>query len=332
MHRPLRLIPYPTAIEVEPTTMPCGIKCVFCENPYFSNKVRRHLSLEEFKLIVDQFPKLKWIGLTGIGEAWTNPDFPEMLNYCKQRKIFVEIYDNFYFLDEERIKLLMQTVGRIWISIDGCTKETYEKIRTRSSWEKVVANLQFFFDLKRKLKAKKPKIDFHYIINKLNLHEVPQFVDWVASLKPYGDFLILFTRILHPFKEAQKVYINNVPSDIIRETEKKATRHKIWVQWAGDIPTKEAKHAWRREEERQIKYCYAWLQPFFFSTGHVVPCCRQNEFGKREWQIERSMGNIFETKDFKKIWFGPRYTQLKKMIRANLVPPYCKGCPDYKTD
>ena len=57
-----------------------------------------------------------------------------------------------------------------------------------------------------------------------------------------------------------------------------------------------------------------------------------NEFGKREWQIERSMGNIFEIKDFKKIWFGHRFTMLKKMIRANITPPYCEGCPDYTTE
>jgi len=289
------------------------------------------MSFDEFKLIVNQFPKLKWIGLTGIGEAWTNPDFSKMLEYCKEKDIFVEIYDNFYSLNEERIKLLIKTVGRVWISIDSCFKDTYEKIRPGSNFERVVSNLKLFFEIKRKLKANRPKIDFHYIINRINLHEVPDFVDWVATLKISEEFLILFTRILHPFKEAMDVYIDKIPSEIIEETEKRAKKHKIWVQWAGDIPTKKAKHAWRREEKRPIKYCYAWLQPFFFSTGHVVPCCRQNEFGKREWQIEEAMGNIFETKDFKQIWFGERYTQLKKMIRENKVPPYCVGCPDYKT-
>jgi len=330
-HRPLALIPYPTAIEIEPTTELCPVKCRMCENPYFPKKVRRHMSQDEFELIIDQFPKLRWVGLTGIGEAWINPDFPEMLEYCAKKRIFVEIYDNFLFLDEERIKLLMKTVGRVWISIDGCTKETYELIRVGSRWEKVVENLNLFFELKRKFRSDKPKIDFHFIINKLNLQEVPDFVDFVASLDIHGKFMILFTKILHPFPEVMDIYLDRVPKEIILETEKRAHDCGIWVQWAGDIPIKEAKHAWRREEKRPIKYCCAWLQPFFFSTGHVVPCCRQNEFGKREWQIEEAMGNIFETKDFKKIWFGERYTQLKKMIRANKVPPYCVGCPDYKT-
>lgn len=332
-HMPVNWIPYPQFIEVEVTTMPCPIQCRICENPHFPKEVRRQMTFNEFKLILDQFPKLKWLGATGIGEAWTNPKYPEMLNYAKEvKKVFIEMYDNFYFLDKERIKLLIKNVGKLWISLDGCTKRTYEKVRLNSNFERVVNNLQTFFEMKKKYKTDKPRIDFHFIINKINLNEVPDFVDFVANFDIPGDFLILFTKILHPFKEVADIYIDRVPQEIIKETEKRAKKHNIWVQWAGDIPTTEAKHAWTKGEKLiDIKYCMAWLEPFFFSTGHVVPCCCQNEFGKREWQIEKSMGNIFETKDFKKIWFGPKYTQLKRMIRANLTPPYCEDCPLYKS-
>jgi len=60
MHRPLSLMPYPPCIEVEPTTMPCPVRCRMCENPYFPDKVRRHMTFDEFKLIVNQFPKLSF--------------------------------------------------------------------------------------------------------------------------------------------------------------------------------------------------------------------------------------------------------------------------------
>jgi len=328
--RPLKFIPYPTTIEVEPTTTSCPIRCRICENPWFPQKVRHQMSFKEFKLIVDQFPTLKWIGLTGIGEAWTNPNFPDMLKYSKEKKkSFIEIYDNFYFLNEERIKFLIKYVDRVWISIDGCTKDTYEKIRLKSNFEKVVENLTNFFAMKKELKTKKPKIDFHFTINSLNLKEVPDFVDWVPTFNiPTNEFLILFTKILHPFEQVKDIFLKEVPLEVIAETEKRAKAHNIWVQWAGDIPTKEAQHAWKKEK-LDIKQCYAWLQPYFFSTGEVMPCCAQNEFGKREWQIENSMGNIFETKDFKKIWFGKEYTQLKRMIRSNFTPSYCEGCPIY---
>jgi sulfatase maturation enzyme AslB (radical SAM superfamily) len=332
LHRPLSFIPYPTTLEIEPTTMTCPIQCRICENPHFPKEVRHQMTFDEFKLIVDQFPVLKWIGLTGIGEAWTNPDFPKMLKYVKEeKKPFIEIYDNFYFLDEEKIKFLIKYVDRIWISIDGCTKGTYEKVRLNSDFEKVVKNLTTFFNMKKEMKSKKPKIDFHFIINSLNLKEVPDFVDWVSSFNLHPkEFLILFTKILHPFEEVKDIYMEEVPLEIIKEAEKRAAKYNIWIQWAGDISTTEAKHAWKKENP-EIGQCCAWLQPFFFSTGEVMPCCAQNEFGKREWQIERSMGNIFETKDFKKIWNGERYTELKKMIRKNQTPPYCEDCPIYKT-
>jgi radical SAM protein with 4Fe4S-binding SPASM domain len=330
IHRPLKFVPYPTTLEIEPTSMSCPIQCRICENPWFSEELRHRMTFDEFKLIVSQFPVIKWIGVTGIGEAWTNPDFSKMIQYVKEEKnSFIEMYDNFYFLDEEKIKFLIKYVDRIWISIDGCTKETYEQIRLKSNFERVVKNLTLFFKMKKEMKSKTPKIDFHFIINSLNVKEVPDFVDWVAKFNlPTDEFLILFTKILHPFGQVKDIFLDEVPLEIIAEAEKRAKAHNIWVQWAGDIPTKEVQHAWTTEKP-SIEQCCAWLQPYIFADGEVMPCCAQNEFGKRPWQKENSMGNIFKTKDFKKIWYEKRYTNLKKMVRAGFTPPYCEGCPIY---
>ncbi|MFQ6118808.1 MAG: hypothetical protein ACE5KE_02860, partial [Methanosarcinales archaeon] len=57
-------VPYPPSIEIEPTTR-CNLRCTICEHTYWNEK-GRDMSFKEFKGIVDQFPRLKWIGLTGI--------------------------------------------------------------------------------------------------------------------------------------------------------------------------------------------------------------------------------------------------------------------------
>jgi len=328
-HRPLRFLPYPTAIELEPTTF-CNLRCRICENPIFSKRHRRNMTLEEFKYIIDQFPNLKWCGATGIGEQWLNPDFGEMLKYAKSKKIFIEAYDNFVFFDEDRIKEVLKydLYDRLYFSIDAATKETYEKIRVGAKWEVVINNFKTFIELKEKFNKKKPKLDFHFVVCSLNLNELPEFIKLVGTeLRPKGRFAVHFVKILHKFDWVKDIYVDHVPQDIIQKTEEMAKKYNVYVQWEANIIAPQAKHAWRRELP-PIKNCYAWMSPFIFVDGNVMPCCTMNEGGWRDRQIQLSMGNIFE-KPFKEIWYGPRYMQLKRMIRANLTPPYCVGCPFY---
>jgi hypothetical protein len=75
--------------------------------------------------------------------------------------------------------------------------------------------------MKKEMKSKTPKIDFHFIINSLNVKEVPDFIDWVATFNlPTDEFLILFTKILHPFGQVKDIFLDEVPLEIIAEAEK----------------------------------------------------------------------------------------------------------------
>ena len=78
------LAPYPRYIEIENTSS-CCFRCIMCEHTYWQEPSRT-MHYATFKAIVDQFPHLRWIGLTGIGESYLNPDFSRMLRYCAERK------------------------------------------------------------------------------------------------------------------------------------------------------------------------------------------------------------------------------------------------------
>ena len=57
-----QLTPYPYMIEVEITTR-CHLRCTICEHTYWTSEEykKQDLSFEQFKYILDQFPKLKYI-------------------------------------------------------------------------------------------------------------------------------------------------------------------------------------------------------------------------------------------------------------------------------
>jgi MoaA/NifB/PqqE/SkfB family radical SAM enzyme len=307
------LAPYPSYIEIEVTTR-CNLKCIMCEHTYW-NEPNRDMSFEEFKRIVDQFPRLKWIGLTGIGESFLNKDFMKMLKYVKSRDIIVELYDSFFFIDKKTAEELIDMgIDIIFVSLDAATKETYEKIRVGSDFERVINNVKTFFQLKKEKNAQYPKIAFHYIVNKMNLQEIPQYIELVHSLTNGENVTIQFTRMLHKFKEVNDLFVE-IPKEIMQLTEEKAEEMGINVIWNADVP----------QVKPPINRCIEWTMPFIFVTGHVIPCCSGNEAGHREFQKETALGNVFE-QSFKEIWRGKKYKALREAIRRGEAPLPCKNC------
>lgn len=315
-------IRYPPYIEVETTTR-CNLRCLLCENRYW-NEPKRDMTFDEYKMIVDQFPGLKWIGMTGIGEGFLNKDYVEMLRYIKSKGVFIELYDNFTLITPEIAKELIDIgIDNMIVSLDGATKETYEKIRVGANFDNVMENVKTYVELreKDKVKAKLTRFVFNMVVNKLNVHELADYVKMVHSLSCSLNITrpkVLFMRMLFYFKEVER-YFTEIPPDLIKDADDTAKRLGLNIGWSLDVP----------EHKPPIEYCTSWLMPYITVTGHVFPCCSMNEQNQREKQKELSMGNIFET-PFKEIWEGKRYRTLRKMIRNGKFPPFCVGCPIYE--
>lgn len=319
-----RLHPHPRLLEVEISTA-CDLRCTMCELS-LGHKVwgqpAKVMTYDDIVRCLDEFPNLLWFDWTGIGEPLLHPRFLEIVTEVKRRGLYVECFDHFGRWDEEVTdRMLDVNLNRVQPSVDGATKETYESIRVGSDFDKVCNNLRYLFDQKEARKAPLPIVDFHYIVQEANIHEMPSFVRLARELAGRQRVGIQFTEILNEFPgiQAKKVPI----------TEK-------WMRVVFEVARKHDVQVWfnRNSEGREkadMRKCNAWYMPFVFVTGDVVPCCAQNERGDRQWQIARSMGNIFD-KSFKEIWNGPAYTELRRKIRCGETPDYCVGCPVFKAE
>jgi radical SAM protein with 4Fe4S-binding SPASM domain len=309
---------YPFCIEVETTTR-CNFKCVMCEHTYWKEPPR-NMTFEEFKNILEQFPKLKWIGLTGIGESFLNRNYIKMLWLAKSRGIFIEIFDHLFLINQEVAgEIIQMKLDRIIASIDGATKQTYEKVRVGSDFDVVIANLRNLIRLKKEKKAFFPRIDIHYIISKYNYLEAPKFVEFVHSFGANEINELRFTRTLHNYPEISNLYIQ-VPQEIISEVEEKSFELGVNMVWGSDVPM----------NKPPASECVAWIMPFIFVTGHVIPCCAENEKNDREFQKKHSMGNIFE-QPFKEIWYGEKYAKFREDLFSGKIPVQCITCPVFST-
>lgn len=314
---------FPPFLEVEPTTI-CNLRCVCCEHTYWKESAK-NMSFEQFKKVFDDFGRPKWLGLTGIGSSYLNKDYHKMLAYAKSKGTIVEIFDHFaHFKDDSKIKELIEIGPDFqFVSTYGASKKSFEKVCVGSDYELIEKNIKRFVELKKQMKKRFPILNFHYIITSESKDEILDFLDFVNSLDTeIGEILI--TPMLHGFTEAKK-YAVTIDQKYVNKVRKKAEKCKIPIT----INMSAKQESEGLGKKPSISNCKEYIMPFIFVTGHVTPCCAQNEANQRDWQKKMSLGNALE-KPFKEIWYSPGYVNMRKMIRQNKCPKECALCPAYE--
>jgi len=319
------LAPYPQYIEIEMTTI-CNKRCVLCEHTYWTDQPSKHLSLNEFKHIIDQFPKLKWTNLTGEGDAFLNPDYLKMIAYLKSKDIPVFLVDSFDLINENVANQLVKLgVDGIYISMDGATKETYNSVKVGCDFDRVIKNIKTLIEIKKKMNSPIPELCFRFVITTQNVHEMPKYLELINSIgskKDLGDGSRTEFCGLLEFEQIKHLKVNKLPKDLLQTTIQKAKEQNIDVMFCHAEPG----------THPPVEHCLAWMEPYITISGHVIPCCSVLMSNKRTFLRQHSFGNVFE-KSFQEIWFSPRYVKFRNQVNKekNKLPLFCKGCRAYDT-
>lgn len=319
------LVPIPTFFEIETTTV-CNKKCFICEHTHWSkgDQEIRHLTLQEFKHIANQFPTVRWVNLTGEGSSFLNKDYIPMIKYLREKfKTSVWLVDHLSDISHDQIEEIQMHIHGLYISMDGATKETYEFVKEGCDFDRVINNLKYLIHLKRKKKTPFPNVHFRYVIVKENVHEIPKFLDLINSIaKPWewgGAAGVEFAGLLY-YPEVADHYIHNIPQEVINEVQKR--KDGIYFRFDHAI----------EDLNPPIDCCLAWMEPYIMMPGYVLPCCAVLMSNNRPFLREYSFGNVFK-KDFKDIWKSDYYTKFRKMVVTPdaPVPKICAGCRAYQT-
>lgn len=319
-----KLTPYPFNIEIEITNR-CNKRCIICEHTYWKEP-NKDLSFENFKKIVDQFPKLKWVNLTGEGDAFLNRDYLDMIRYLKAKDIPVFLVDSFDLITEDlAAELIKIGVDGIWISMDAATKETYEKIKVGCNFERSLNNIKKLIELKKQMESPIPELCFRFIVTSLNVHEMPQFIELIHSLggrDSLGDGSRIEFAGLLVFDEVRHLFIPEIPGEILKATMKKAREMDVYVTFA---------HA-NENRLSPLECCMAWMEPYIMMGGYVMPCCAVLQNNNRDFLKKHALGNILK-EPFREIWYSERYKKFRNIIpkAKDKVPILCKNCRAYNT-
>src|SRR5215207_11129517 len=157
------------------------------------------MPFEAFTRLVDQFPAMTELQLQGLGEPMMHPRFFDMVAYAVTRGIQVSTNSNLTLLTPARAERLVQS-GLQWlhVSIDGATAETYERIRVRARWQRVIGNLETLIATRSRLGSDLPQIRIVVVAMRQNLDELADLVRLAARV---GVGSVFVQHLCHDFGE-----------------------------------------------------------------------------------------------------------------------------------
>lgn len=147
-----KLYKVPMSLGIEVTNA-CNLKCIMCHRQVMTRKIG-YMDFGLFKECVRQAIEMgvKMIVPFNYGEPLLHPKLVEMVEYIKtqSRETIVKVNTNGVLLNKEYARGLMRAgIDEITFSLEGCTKESHEKIARGSNYEKVLANLMDLINMKK---------------------------------------------------------------------------------------------------------------------------------------------------------------------------------------
>ncbi len=144
---------FPDRVYVESTNV-CNLDCIMCPTGlHIDTRPKGYMEWDLYTKIIDEIaPFAEAVVLHSWGEPLLHKRILDMIDYAKERDLWVETSTNATRLDEDTARKLIESgLDRIYLSMDGLTKETYEKVRVKGNYEVVRGNIERFLDLKHEL-------------------------------------------------------------------------------------------------------------------------------------------------------------------------------------
>jgi radical SAM protein with 4Fe4S-binding SPASM domain len=343
---PLRALPGPHSLVVRmDITNKCNLDCVQCtlaSNRIAMGESSADMPLELFGRIADQlFPSAEMVQLSCEAEPTMHQRFREILEIVgRHRGTAFIMTTNGTLLPERTWEAIFNcNMAAVTISIDGATAATFQKIRRRGHFDRVVQTIE----LMQRLKAERgrsrddyPRLMINYTLMRSTLDELPAMVDLCIAWNVHRLTLQHLYAVESTGLHAESLVHDRAHSDaILRACKARCDAHGILTTFpilfdpdpppapsvAAHVP--EAAVSEHAQMEPSL-FCYApWRMMRVRWSGEVHPCDLWGSGG---------IGD-FRNQSLEEIWSSPEYVQLRwDHLRRQPSHHKCINCTMVTTD
>ena len=172
---PRSLPPY---LKVESSPV-CQMSCPGCSHRDPEYKKLFHpamnLTLEQFRAIVDPVADtLLGVTLSLGGEPLLNRNLPAIVRYAHSRNIATSFPTNLSMLMTENnaAELVSSGLDALYVSLDGASRETYDRYRIGGDFELVLRNVRLLANAKMAASSGRPRLIWKMVVFDYNRHEI----------------------------------------------------------------------------------------------------------------------------------------------------------------
>lgn len=317
------------------------------------------------KIAADIFPIAHDVVLSSSSEPLMAPELPRALELCRDYEVpFFHFSTNAMSLTRDMMRTIVASrMPVMTISTDGATRETFERIRTPAKWDKFLSKFELIDEIKREMGSDLPRLSVTCVLMKDNIEEMPEFVRFYRKLG-VTDMNFVHMGVLggmgmddqtlahHPRlsnsiladcrRIAEEVGVNLMaplpfPENFEEEAQGEIASSKEGGGSAIVAPEESVATAEQhasitefldhknrefnlkvspRSSHRRMCY-FPWYYIHVNPNGTVFPCGHWFEFS--------SFGD-FRTQDFRQIWTGEGFRELRRQIRKLELRPVCANC------
>lgn len=320
------------AVRIDITNK-CNLLCKMCHYPATVGQPKFDMDSDLMRKIVAQvLPHAQWATLSCEYEPLMARNFDEILDIIRTSPCPMGLTTNGTLFTRRRIDSLLDNpaIGAISISIDGGTRETFERIRVNGRWDKLMTNLAMLGDSLRQRRAdgqRTPDIQFNTVLMKSTALELFQLMEVAQSCAANRVAAIRYVPINPELNENIDDWEALMPS-LIR-AKQYAHDHNIELLLPLEDPRLDPDRDTTREAEANVApigrfspYCEApWSAVQIAPNGDIPPCLYYGA----------PFGNLM-TDDFDTIWNNEKYKALRRSLKRLKLHPQCAACNPHGYD
>jgi radical SAM protein with 4Fe4S-binding SPASM domain len=325
----------PKFLQVEPVGQ-CNLRCQMCpiqfrhEGPPYGPPA--FMDFDRFTQLLEQLPDLEQLQLQGLGEPMMHPRFFDMVERAVGRGIKVSTNTNATLFNSRRAERCVTSgLDEIHVSIDGATAETYERIRVRARFDRVIANIQGLVATRRRLGQGHPRIRMVVVAMRRNLRELPELVKLAHRLEIDTVFV---QHLCHDFGESSlpdhyrpmREFVDGetlLAEDPAQVAHTFAEARRMASELGVELRLPRTQPRLHPPGTPGPKRCdWPWRGAYVGYQGLAMPCCMVATPDRVQ------LGNMIE-QGVDAVWNGEAYQDFRAALSSETPPEVCRSCSVY---
>jgi sulfatase maturation enzyme AslB (radical SAM superfamily) len=322
------IIPTPTTISVDPTNK-CNLECIWCNADYIIGQKHKDISEETLIEIADALPRwprapendmgVEALCLSGGGENLLPLYSGDFLNQCSNNGIKVGIVSNGTLI-HRHLESLANNCTWVGISVDAGTSETFNKLKGKNFFDKVISNMSDLIEYSKKNNTilnspgLGPGVCYKYLLHPGNVSDVFTAAKIAKDIgckslhiRPYGtpwdktEEHVFNKEHLNEFRE-QIMQARNLETDTFRV-------YGITHKFTGDF-----------RPNNTFKECYGT-----FMSGVIMPPSGEGKFDfgfcfDRRGDEDVTIKNLNSMEELFDFWSSEKHWEMFEKIKPKSCP------------